>query len=105
MEGSAGKTGSAATPPRRPRIPPVPRRPTHPAPPRPEALETADPAVSRKAPRGHELGDAQDLRPIGKARLKALREAIRSGTYPSNEFVEQGLFRMFSRPASRRPRG
>ena len=71
-----------------------------------EAVKPVAPAAtSRKTGRGHELGDAQDLRPIGKARLKALREAIRNGTYPSNEFVEQGLLRMFTRPASRRPRG
>lgn len=68
-----------------------------------EAVKPADPAAGpRTSGRGHELGDAQDLRPIGKARLKALREAIRNGTYPTNEFVEQGLLRMFTRPTSRR---
>ena len=70
----------------------------------PEAVKPADAAEPRAPGRGHELGDAQDLRPIGKARLKALREAIRNGTYPTNESVEQGLLRMFTRPASRRPR-
>ena len=71
-----------------------------------EVARPVDPALApRTASRGHEVGDTKDLRPIGKARLKALREAIRNGTYPSNEFVEQGLFRMFTRPASRRPRG
>ncbi len=37
-------------------------------------------------------------RPIGPERLKALREAIESGTYPSNDDVRGGLVRMFRPP-------
>lgn len=91
---------------------PSPSSSSSPQPPRATEALTSDAltsderaAVFRMAGRGHEVGDARDLRPIGKARLKALREAIRSGTYPSRESVEGGLFRMFTRPASRRPRG
>jgi hypothetical protein len=89
-------------------------RPSRPQPPQAsQAARPLDPATApgatcrRRGLRGlgHEVGDAKDLRPIGKARLRALREAIRNGTYPSNEFVEQGLFRMFTRPTSRPPRG
>ena len=87
--------------------------PSRPQPPQAsEAAQPLDPATRPGTRRrrglgdlGHPVGDARDLRPIGKARLRALREAIRNGTYPSNEFVEQGLFRMFTRPASRPPRG
>ena len=41
-------------------------------------------------------------RPIGPERLKALREAIRNGTYPTDADVRGGLDRMFRRPSSRR---
>lgn len=71
-----------------------------------KAFQPVDPAMQgRTRRRGHEVGDQKDLRPIGKARLKALREAIRNGTYPSNESVEQGLLRMFTRPTPPRSQG
>jgi hypothetical protein len=38
------------------------------------------------------------LKPIGPAALKALRERIRSGQYPSEEQVQGGLRRMFRSP-------
>jgi hypothetical protein len=38
---------------------------------------------------------AKSLRPIGPAALKALRERIRSGQYPTDEQVQGGLRRMF----------
>jgi hypothetical protein len=36
--------------------------------------------------------------PIGPEALKALREAIRNGTYPTDRAVESGLLRMFRKP-------
>lgn len=36
-------------------------------------------------------------RPIGPARLRALRELIESGDYPSSDDVAGGLFEMFDR--------
>jgi hypothetical protein len=37
-------------------------------------------------------------RPIGPERLKALREAIRNGTYPTDRAVQSGLLRLFRKP-------
>jgi hypothetical protein len=37
-------------------------------------------------------------RPIGPEALKALREAIRNGTYPTDGAVESGILRMFRKP-------
>jgi hypothetical protein len=37
-------------------------------------------------------------RPIGPKALKALRDAIRDGTYPSDRAVRAGILRMFRRP-------
>jgi len=79
-------------------------RPKHPTSP---SVTSAAPGVRPVGPRarvgGEPGGAGAELRPIGKARLRALREAIRNGTYPTAESVEQGLLRMFTRPA-RRPR-
>jgi hypothetical protein len=36
--------------------------------------------------------------PIGPEAMKALREAIRNGTYPTDRAVESGLLRMFRKP-------
>jgi hypothetical protein len=46
-------------------------------------------------------------RPIGPERLRALREAIRSGAYPPDAAVMGGLVRMFRKPetAPERPAG
>ena len=41
-------------------------------------------------------GPRDPLEPIGPERLRALREAIRSGTYPSDEHVMGGLARLFA---------
>ena len=41
------------------------------------------------------------LKPIGPARMKALREAIRSGRYPSEDVVRAGLERMIRRARSK----
>lgn len=44
----------------------------------------------------HESPKARDIpQPIGPERLRALREAIRSGQYPSQDDVRTGLVRMF----------
>ena len=37
-------------------------------------------------------------KPIGPAAMKALRDAIRSGTYPSEDVVRRGLERLIRRP-------
>jgi hypothetical protein len=55
--------------------------------------------IRRKAPasnarRSEALRAAQALRPIGPERLRALREAIRTGAYPTEEDVLGGLTRM-----------
>ncbi len=39
--------------------------------------------------------DVERLIPIGEARLRALREAIRKGTYPTESDVVGGLMRIF----------
>jgi len=55
--------------------------------------------IPRKAPasgarRDGPVRPADALRPIGTARLRALREAIRNGTYPTEADVLGGLERM-----------
>lgn len=37
-------------------------------------------------------------KPIGPEAMRALREAIRSGTYPSEDVVRRGLERLIRRP-------
>jgi Arc/MetJ-type ribon-helix-helix transcriptional regulator len=37
------------------------------------------------------------MRPIGPAALKALREKIRSGAYPSDDVVRDGIERLIRR--------
>jgi hypothetical protein len=44
-------------------------------------------------------------RPIGPERLRALREAIRNGTYPTDADVMGGLVRMFRQPDAPDPEG
>jgi hypothetical protein len=48
-------------------------------------------------------GPRDALRPIGPARLRALREAIRSGRYPTDDDVLGGLERMLDPRRTRRP--
>lgn len=68
-----------------------------------EAPEAASvPAETTRFLREPEKG-GRDLKPIGPERLRALREAIRNGTYPSDAHVESGLLRMIARPVPRRP--
>ena len=52
------------------------------------AEDAALPPVARKP-----------MKPIGPAALKALREAIRSGTYPSEDVVRDGIARLLRRGA------
>lgn len=42
--------------------------------------------------------EPKPLKPIGPAALKALREAIRSGQYPTDAHVRSGLGRLLRRP-------
>ena len=65
---------------------------------RPSHEAQAEGAVRRSRPKE---AQGSDLRPIGPKRLRELREAIRNGTYPSDEYVEKGLLRMFGRPRRR----
>lgn len=66
----------------------------------PAALPAAAPDASASTP-----SDAAPLppvakrpmKPIGPAALKALREAIRSGTYPSDAVVRDGIERLIRR--------
>jgi anti-sigma28 factor (negative regulator of flagellin synthesis) len=67
------------------------------------AVEAGTQRREGSLPRGKAPHDVP--RPIGKERLKALREAIRNGTYPSDEDVAGGLARMFGRPGEGRRRG
>ena len=72
-----------------PRLPDAPDRPVPPM--------VADETARLLAGRFHGADDpAKDLRPIGPERLRALAEAIRNGTYPTDEHVVLGLRRMFA---------
>ncbi len=62
---------------------------------RAEALARQAEAVAEEE-QAHVPAQPNDVpRPIGPERLKALREAIESGTYPADEHVMGGLVRMF----------
>ena len=52
-------------------------------------------AVTATTPPDGATGPKDPLEPIGPERLKALREAIQNGTYPSDEHVLGGLARLF----------
>ena len=69
----------------------------------PEAKKGLIPAPAALASSGR-AGDGPDqpLAPIGPERLKALREAIRSGQYPSDADVVGGLERMLHGGGRRR---
>ena len=53
-------------------------------------------AVTASTPPPEATGPKDPLEPIGPERLKALREAIQNGTYPSDEHVMGGLARLFN---------
>jgi anti-sigma28 factor (negative regulator of flagellin synthesis) len=67
------------------------------APPTASAQATA-PAAPRRLEGGKPVPPADAPRPIGMDRLRALREAIRNGTYPTDADVVGGLVRMFGEP-------
>ena len=61
---------------------------------------TTPPANPSPAPSGGPLPlppPGKPVRPIGPAGLKALREAIRSGRYPSDAVVRDGVERLIRR--------
>jgi hypothetical protein len=61
-------------------------------------------AAARLAPGARAEEGPKDVpRPIGPERLRALREAIRNGTYPSDADVMGGLVRMFREPDAPAP--
>ena len=63
-------------------------------------VEPASPDAGKEPP---EKGGHRPLKPIGPAALKALREAIRSGKYPSDDVVVTGLLRMMRNPPAPAP--
>jgi len=75
--------------------------PTEPMPTEPMPMEHAD--TEHGTPEGagskrqdpEQSGPKDPLRPIGTARLRALREAIRNGTYPTEAHIVGGLERLF----------
>jgi hypothetical protein len=60
--------------------------------PRTASGSAAQPVVLGGGPAA--AGGHAPLRPIGPERLRALREAIRDGTYPTEDDVVSGLERM-----------
>lgn len=58
-----------------------------------EGTESSSPAPASSSPFAH-----KPPKPIGPAAMKALREAIRSGKYPSEDVVRRGLERLIRRP-------
>ncbi|MHC5009456.1 MAG: hypothetical protein ACYTG6_00725 [Planctomycetota bacterium] len=59
------------------------------------------PGADRLTGRAQRAAEGDELRPIGPKRLKALREAIRKGTYPRDADVAGGLARMFGKPQAK----
>jgi hypothetical protein len=49
-------------------------------------------------PAASTFADPRPLRPIGPAALQELREAIRSGRYPTDAAVRAGMERLLRRP-------
>jgi hypothetical protein len=67
--------------------------------PAPAAPRTSDPAPAKATARPSTGPFARKpIQPIGPAAMKALREAIRSGRYPSDAAVIGGLARMLKKP-------
>lgn len=68
-----------------------------------EPAAAADPASPRpdaspSAPSGLPRVTKPKMAPIGPEALRALRERIRAGQYPSDEVVRDGLERLIRRP-------
>ena len=62
------------------------------------ASNDAVPAAPAPTPAASSPFAHKPPRPIGPAAMKALREAIRSGAYPSDDVVRRGLERLIRRP-------
>jgi hypothetical protein len=64
------------------------------------ASRASDPAPAAKQSARPSTGPfaRKPIQPIGPAAMKALREAIRSGRYPSDAAVIGGLTRMLKKP-------
>ena len=63
----------------------------------PSSTQGGTPDASESGPAAGQRASsaAERLIPIGQARLRALREAIRNGTYPAESDVVGGLMRVF----------
>jgi hypothetical protein len=59
---------------------------------------TPDPKAAATAPVPPAADDGQAPRPIGPERLRALREAILNGTYPTEAAVASWLTSLFRQP-------
>lgn len=79
-----------------PDVKPAPNASTPPPASAPAPVRDATPAAGEPAPLGDEA--RRPMRPIGPDALRALREAIRSGRYPSEDVVRDGLERLIRRP-------
>lgn len=64
----------------------------------PEPAAPSRPDASPSAPSGLPRVSKKKMAPIGPDALRALRERIRSGQYPSDEVVRDGLERLIRRP-------
>jgi hypothetical protein len=53
---------------------------------------------AKKTPAADPFPEAKPLRPIGPAALQELREAIRTGRYPTDAAVRAGMERLLRRP-------
>jgi hypothetical protein len=60
----------------------------------PDESKAPDPAAMTALPPVHE----RPMKPIGPAGLKALRDAIKSGRYPSDAAVRTGIERLLRKP-------
>jgi|GEM_PF-5288614 len=58
-----------------------------------EGTASSSPAPASSSPFAH-----KPPKPIGPEAMRALREAIRSGRYPSDDVVRRGLERLIRRP-------
>jgi hypothetical protein len=73
---------------------PLPRLPSH----DPKASHATPPSVPNPPPAAPRDDEAPP-HPIGPERLRALREAILNGTYPTDGAVTGGLVKLFRQPA------
>jgi hypothetical protein len=67
----------------------------------PPAVDETQAAKPASRPPKAPLPADRPLEPIGPGKLRALREAIRSGQYPSEDVVRAGLERMIRKARSK----